>query len=213
MGALQLVGMFHDRPVVYASSQTIYGIPTSTMKESQPLRPVTWYDFGLCANEHIMSVSHGYDTRGIRISCRLAPVLVHGARKTDRQYFTSLFEHCNRGGAFLIESAEGEARYGTSYLGPGDAARAMVACLSLPESTVVNVASGFTTWSNLVAEYNKQAGTQGTVVVRHNVRPRSRDEQRLPQSRSQLDGSRFRRLTGFAPRERLPDLIKKYLAA
>jgi nucleoside-diphosphate-sugar epimerase len=212
LGAAQLAGMFKDRPIVYASSQTVYGIPTSNMKETQPLRPVTWYDFGVCAAEHIMSVSHNYDTRGVRICCRLAPVLVHGARKTDRQFFTSIFEHCDRGGVFLVGSAEGEARFGTSYLGPDDAARGLVDCISLPESTVMNLSSGFATWSMLIAEYNALAGANGSVKIRKDVTPHSSKERRLPQSRSYLDRSRSRAISAFVPRQRLRPLIQDYLS-
>ncbi len=212
LGALQLTGMFDDRPIVYASSQTVYGIPTSRLKETQPQRPVTWYDFGLCAAEQIMNVSHNYNTKNVRVACRLAPVLVRPIRKTDKQFFTPIFEHCDAGGSFIVESAEGEAQYGTSFLGPGDVARAIVDCLSLKESTTVNVSSGFTTWSDLIESYNSIAGARGSITIRKNVHPRSGKEKRLPQSRSYLDRAELRKAIGFQPQERLRGLIKAYLA-
>jgi nucleoside-diphosphate-sugar epimerase len=213
LGSLQLAAMFGDRPIVYASSQTVYGIPTSRLKESQVQQPVTWYDFGLCASEQIMNVSHNYNTKNLRVICRLAPVLVRAIRKTDKQFFTPIFEHCDNGGTFLVDSAEGKAQYGTSFVGPGDVARAIVDCLSLKESTTVNVSSGFTTWSDLIENYNSITGGRGKIIVRNDVDPRSAKEKRLPQSRSYLDRAALRKATGFQPQERLRGLIKAYSAA
>jgi nucleoside-diphosphate-sugar epimerase len=212
LGSLQLAGMFDDRPIVYASSQTVYGIPTSRLKESQPLRPVTWYDFGLSASEQILNVSHNYNTKNVRVICRLAPVLVRAIRKTDKQFFTPIFDHCDNGGTFLVESAAGAEQYGTSFVGPGDVARAIVDCLSLKESTTVNVSSGFTTWRELIERYNAITGARGRLAVRSDVDPRSAKERRLPQSRSYLDGAELRAATGFRPQERLRGLIKAYVA-
>lgn len=210
LGTLQLSAMFRDRPVVYASSQTVYGLPTRTLRESQPLAPVTWYDFGLCASEHVMTVAGNYDTRAVRVTCRLAPVVVHGLRKTEKQFFTSIFQHCDADGTFLVDSAAGLARYGTSFLGPADTARALVDCLSLTKSATVNLTGGFTTWRTLIDRYNAAAETAATIEVRRDVAPRRSSERRLPQSRSQLDGSRMRALTGFRPEERLRELIRAY---
>lgn len=211
LGTLQLSAMFDGRPVVYASSQTVYGIPAGPMRETQPVAPVTWYDLGLCASEHIMTVAHQYDARAVRVSCRLAPVVVHGLRKTEKQFFTPIFEHCDQGGTFLIGSDEGEARYGTSFLGPVDAARALVDCLALTESTAVNVTGGFTTWRALIDQYNRAAGANGKIKVRRDISARNASERRLPQSRSYLNGAQFRKVTGFRAEQRLRGLISTYI--
>lgn len=211
LGTGALIDAWSRGNFVYASSQTVYGVPRAPLTESSAVDPACWYDLGKVCTEHQLRMAEPIRERGAGVSLRIALLFSAGERRRDRQFLPAVVDHCLRGGAFFFDSEAGVETYGSSFLGEEDMGRAFVDALALTKPGAYNVAGAFCTWRELIETIARLSGRQARWVVRPNGRP-ERGELRLPQSRSYVDAGRFRAETGFAPRQSLEETVARFLA-
>lgn len=211
-GTAQLLDLWQGGPFVFASSQTVYGIPQGVLREDDPPVASGWYDLAKICNEQQVQMSAHANGRGAGISLRLPLVFAAGPRRRDRQYLAVLFDALKAGKTFLFGSDEALETIGSVYAGERDLGRAFAAALGVETSGAFNMAGGFCTWRELLETLGRAAGIAPRFLVRADTTARE-GEFRLPQSRSFYDCSRFEAATGFAPAETLDDVIAKFVAA
>jgi nucleoside-diphosphate-sugar epimerase len=210
-GTGDLLDVWNVGNFVYASSQTVYGIPRGPLAETAPLAPEVWYDLGKVFNEQQLAMNAAMDDApGAAVSLRLALVFGAGERRNDRQFLPVLLEQARLGKRVLFDSEEGLETYGSSFIGETDAARAFVDALDMKTSGPFNLAGGFCTWRAVFEAIDRHAGTRTRFVVRVGARPED-GEFRVPQSRSYLDTTAFAASTGFSARESLDELVGKFI--
>jgi nucleoside-diphosphate-sugar epimerase len=212
-GTLQLLCAWSHGPFLYPSSQGIYGVPKRTLVEKEPYDPSCWFDLGRIFNELQIHVRAQNVPNGVGASLRIALLFPTSARAYDRQYIASVLASCDQNRRFLVDSDEGLHNYGSSYIGSTDLGRAFVRGFSLKESGPYNVSGGFFTWRELISTYNRLAGTRASIEVRPNPKAKNVREVRLPQSRSYVDDTLFRKATGYKSRQTLEELIDEWLRA
>ena len=213
LGTGELLDAWSHGNFVYASSQTVYGIPNLPLDESAPVDAQCWYDLGKVANEFQIQMTKAEDdgARGHAISLRMALLFGATYRRRDRQFLPAVYDHCRNGSGFVFDSEEGLEAYGSSYIGDQDFARAVADSLELGVSCPFNVASGFCTWRDLVETVSDALRVQARFVVRPDGLA-GPGEYRLPQSRSYVDASALARETGFVPRQGLEELVDSFVA-
>ena len=206
-----LLDVWHGGNFVYASSQTVYGIPRGPLVETAPLDPEVWYDLGKVFNERQLAMNAAMDDApGAVVSLRLALVFGSGERRNDRQFLPLLLDQVRQGRRILFDSEEGLETYGSSFIGEADAARAFVDALGMKSSGPFNLAGGFGTWRAVFEAIDRHAGTRTQMVVRAGAKAED-GEFRVPQSRSYLDTTAFATATGFSARETLDELVGKFI--
>lgn len=190
MGTLYLLETWRRGPFVFMSSQVVYGPPTGPLSEDAAYVPSCWYDLGKVVNElQVRMVAAG---RGPRIILRM-PLLLFW---TEAEFLGPIRHQLARGGGFTFGSGAGPDTFGSSYVTAGDIGRAVVGALAIERDGTFNVASGFTTWADLLEETGRRMGTRPRLIVRESGETLE-GEMRLPQSRSALDTSAFERATGL----------------
>jgi nucleoside-diphosphate-sugar epimerase len=194
---------------VYASSQTVYGVPKDALSEEVPHSPTCWYDLGKVCNEHQIAMTPRGNGRDAAVSLRLGLVFGAGDRRHDRQFLSTIFERIILGQAMLFDSEEGLETFGSSFIGESDLARAIVAAMDMRDSGPFNVAGGFCTWRSLFDAIDRHAGIKARIVVRAGSQPRE-GEFPMPQSMSRMDTHAFDSRTGFTPRQSLDDLVEAF---
>ncbi|MFC1521806.1 NAD-dependent epimerase/dehydratase family protein [Elusimicrobiota bacterium] len=210
-GTAKLLDHWAKGNFIYMSSQTVYGIPGSTLTESSPLKTSCWYDLGKVCNEFQVSMAGSKPGRGFGISLRMALLFGDGIRRNDRQFLPGIVEQCRMNKTFVFDSGEGLETYGSSFIGGRDLARAIVDSLDIKVSGAFNVAGAYTTWKQLISTLNDLLGTRSDIIIRKGAKPGPK-ECRLPQSRSYLDTTAFKTQTGFIPKESLEQTLKLYLS-
>ena len=210
LGTAALLDRWRHGNCVYASSQTVYGIPRQALTESCPLDASCWYDFGKVTTEFQLGLAERRDTRGAAVSLRLALVFGGGARRGDRQFLAMVHRQCERGATFVFDSNDGMETYGSSFIGRRDAARSFVEALTLKESGPYNVAGGFCTWRQLIDTINRCAGTRAKVAVRPGAKAET-GEVRLPQSRSILETGKFDRQATLGATQTLEEAVEEFV--
>lgn len=210
LGTLQLLLAWSHGPFVYPSSQGIYGVPHAPLVEDTPYDPTYWFDIGHVINEMQLRVESLRRNLGPAVSIRLALMFPTGKRLDD-QFFNKTLHQCLNDVTFLVDSDEGLAKYGTSFIGPGDLGRACVDALTIKESGPYNVAGGFCAWGDLVDTVNRLGRTKARIEVRRDPTPKHPKEVRLPQSRSELVDDKFRNATKFMPSETLEQVVDNWL--
>lgn len=210
-GTGELIDAWQQGNFVYASSQTVYGIPRETLTESSPLDAMCWYDLGKICNEFQLRMAEPTLDRGAAVSLRMALLFAGGDRRGDRQFLPMVYEQCRLGAAFVFDSEEGLATYGSSFIGEEDYGRAVADALNVDASGPYNLAGGFCTWQSLVEAINAAAGTGARFVIRPGGQAEP-GEFRLPQSRSYLDTGAFTAETDFVPRQTLDELVERFVA-
>lgn len=195
---------------VYASSQTVYGIPSGELTESSKIAPMCWYDLAKVSNEFQMHFTEPAFARKAAVGLRMALLFGSGPRCTDRQFLPLIYDQIRNGSAFLLDSEEGLETYGTSFIGEQDLARAFVDALDISVAGPYNIAGGFCTWKQLIEGFDRNLGTRSKFIVRGDTSPRA-GEFRLPQSRSYLVTSAFENQTVFMARQSLDELLSKFV--
>lgn len=212
LGTARLLDAWRRGNFVYASSQTVYGIPQGPLTETAPLQPVVWYDLGKIYNELQIAMAAAEGARGAGVSLRMAVLFGPVAKsKNAPQFHEMIYEACVRGNRFLLESEAALEGYGTSFIGDRDLARAMADSLKIAESGPYNVAGPFCTWKELIATIDRFAGTRSRFVFRAGAQPEA-GEFRLPQSRSYVDSKKFEAATSFRAEQGLEELIERFVA-
>jgi len=206
-GTAALLDAWQRGNFVFASSQTVYGVPKGPLTESARLDPTCWYDLGKVTNEYQLRMHARTRSRGAAVAVRMALLYAPGTRPT---FLSWMYEQCMGERAFVIDSEQHLARYGSSFIGGEDLGRAFADALRLGEGGNYNVAGGFATWREAIELFNRLAGTHARIVVRPGGVPQP-GEVRLPQSRSVLDTTAFDRATGFTPRQTLKNTISEFL--
>lgn len=208
LGTARLLDAWRRGPFVYASSQTVYGVPRGVLGESSPLDALDWYDLGkLCGEFALRKAARDDVARGAGVSLR--PPLLFSP--LPGQFLDLVVRECLAGRTFFFDSEEGLETYGSSFVGGADLAAAVAASLELSAGGTFNVASGFCRWKDLLGAL-AAAGLRAPVVVRPGGRALPH-ESRLPQSRSELDTTLFRTRSGFRPLQDWPELVAEVLAA
>jgi nucleoside-diphosphate-sugar epimerase len=197
---------------VFASSQTVYGVPRETMKEGAALTAACWYDLAKVANELQLQMTPLAGARRAAVSVRMALLFDAGPRRSDRQFLPEVFRACRRGDRFVFGSEQALEEAGSVFIGGEDLARAFADSLELPASGAFNVAGGFCRWRDLVEAFNRHACTRAGFVVRAGA-VAGRGEHRLPQSVSRMDVSAFAAAAGFKPRQTLDELVARFVEA
>ena len=197
---------------VFASSQTVYGVPREIMKEDAALKASCWYDLAKIANEQQLAMTPLDEHRRAAVSVRMALLFDAGPRRRDRQFLFEVYQACRGGLRFVFESERALETAGSVFIGGEDLARAFSDALEVPHSGAFNVAGGFCRWKELIDMINLHAGTASGVVVRDGGRP-GPGEYRLPQSVSSMDLAAFTAASGFRPRQTLEELISSFVAA
>jgi nucleoside-diphosphate-sugar epimerase len=211
-GTAQLLNAWHTGPFIYASSQTVYGIPAKTLDEDCPVSAGSWYDLGKVCNEQQVSMIAEETDAGPGISLRLPLVFATGPRRRDRQFLPGVWDALRARKPILFGSEETLETAGSVFIGEKDVGRAFADTLAITQSGPYNVAGGFTTWKALLAMLSRHAGHQPKYVFRTGALAHS-DEFRLPQSRSMYDCSRFTAATKFQPRQSLDEIIAQFVRA
>jgi nucleoside-diphosphate-sugar epimerase len=199
-------------PFITFSSQTVYGVPQARLNEGSPTTASSWYDIGKLAIEAMLAMEAGRDARGVGVALRLPLLFGGGPRRNDRQYLPQLLNALRAGKTFLFESAEGMRDYGSVFIGEEDLGDAAIASLMLNRGGNFNLASGFVTWRELIDMLAHRLNLEPRYNFSSTLEARP-DEFRLPQSRSDYDCSRFRRASGFTPRQTLSGILEAYIAA
>jgi nucleoside-diphosphate-sugar epimerase len=207
----ELLDLWQRGNFIYASSQTVYGIPRQPLTENSPLDAMCWYDLGKMCNEFQLRMSEPDERRGAAVSLRMALLFAAGDRRGDRQFLRAIYDQCRSGATFVFDSEEGLEMYGTSFIGEADFGRAVVDALGIRVSGPYNLAGPFCTWRSLIETLNRHVTKRATWVIRPGAEAGPR-EYRLPQSRSCLDASAFAAQTGFAPRQTLEEVIARFVA-
>lgn len=209
LGTAKLLDAWSSGPLVYASSQTVYGVPRAVLRETDPLEALEWYDLGKIACELQVRRAARAAGQAPAVSFRLPIVFV----AAPDQFLDLVFRECLAGRTFFFDSEAGLERYGTSFIGPADTARAVAAALTLraDDGGAYNVAAGFCSWKDLIDAFARLGRTRPRVVVRPGGRP-GPSEARLPQSRSELATDVFRGRTGFVAQSSWEALVDDYLA-
>lgn len=210
-GTGDLIDAWRKGNFVYASSQTVYGIPRESLTESSQHDAMCWYDLGKLCNEYQLWMAEPLGERRAAVSIRMALLFGNGPRRNDRQYLPGIYDECLRGTPFVFDSEQGMETYGSSFIGEEDFGRAIVDALGIGTAGPYNIASGFCTWKELIHAIDRCAGTRSRFVIRPGGHA-ERGEFRLPQSRSFLETTAFSRETGFSPRQTLEELIDRYAA-
>ena len=210
-GTAQLLNAWQRGPFIFASSQTVYGIPVGVLKEDSPISAGSWYDLGKICNEQQVSMTA--ETRpGAGISLRLPLVFAAGPRRRDRQYLPGVWDALRNGQPFLFSNDEVLETAGSVYIGEKDIGRAIVDSLTIKATGIYNFAGGFTTWKALLESLARRAGLSVKYVFRVDAVPQG-NEFRMPQSRSLYDCSRFNEATGFQPQQSLDDIVERFVRA
>lgn len=170
------------------------------------------YALGKNSGEFALHLAAGVGRRGPAICLRPGIFLGAGARRNDRQTLGRVFGAARAGATFVFSSEEGLERFGSSFVGTADFARAVAGALALKQSGDFNVAGGFCTWRELIDTVNRCAGARARYVVRSEP-PRAPGEVVLSQSRCVLDTSAFDAASGFVAQQSLEELVADYLRA
>jgi nucleoside-diphosphate-sugar epimerase len=211
-GTAKLLDLWQHGSFVWTSSQTVYGIPTNALRETNPVSASGWYDLAKICNEQQVHMTAKTGRRGPGISLRLPLVFATGPRRRDRQFLPQLYDALHAGKVFIFGSEDGFETFGSVFIGEADLGRAMVDARSINETGPYNIASGFCTWRELLEELGRQCGRTPQFVVRANTSA-GPGEFRLPQSRSCYDCTRFDSATGFRSAQTLADVIGQFVRA
>lgn len=195
---------------LYMSSQTVYGVPQGPLTEQHPLSPVCWYDIAKICGENQLSIEPTRQGRGVGISFRMALLFGRGGNGRGDQFLETVYPHCARGHVFAFESEEAMETAGSSFVGPGDLACAIVDSLSLKSAGVYNISSGFCTWQNLISTICKKSGFKPKFSLLSKLSSGAQYV-RLSQSKSYVDSSLFQNSTGFVPKQGLNELLDDFL--
>lgn len=206
----RLLDVWTSGPFVYMSSQTVYGVPSTVLREDSSLNPCTWYDLGKVYNEFQVGMESERDTRGVGISLRLPVLFSSGPRRRDRQFLPNIYDALRTRRPFLFADAEAVENCGSVYIGEMDLGRAVVDSLSIQNAGQYNVAGGFCTWKELLETIARFVGVRPEIKLRMGAVPQG-NEFRVPQSRSFYDCSRFVEATGFRPQQSLDDIIQSFV--
>lgn len=212
LGTGHLLDSWKTGNFIFASSQTVYGIPRGPLTESHPLSPMCWYDIAKVCCEGQIAMEPARPGRGVGISLRLPPFFGPGTVPRGAQFLENIHAHCLKGHIFAFESEAALETSGTSFVGPADLGRAFVEALTLRAAGIYNVSGGFCTWRELIGELGRQGGFTPRFSLVSRLPPGSHYV-RLPQSRSFVDAARFYALTGFAPRQQLGELVGDFIRA
>ncbi|MGD0346731.1 MAG: NAD(P)-dependent oxidoreductase [Terracidiphilus sp.] len=213
LGTGRLMDLWERGNFVYMSSTTVYGVPRhAPLTESEPFDVTTWYDLGKVANEYQLRMMAGRGQRAAGVCLRPALMYGSGPRSNDRQLLALVYEKCERGCTFVFASEENLESCGCSFIGDEDLARATVDAIALKQSGAFHVESGFATWRTLIDTINEHASTKAAYVIRMDG-DIAANEYRLPQSRTQLDTSAFTSQTGFQPKQKLDEIVDRFVAS
>lgn len=197
---------------VFASSQTVYGVPREVMKEGARLIASGWYDLAKIANEHQLEMTPLDGARRAAVSIRMALLFDDGPRRRDRQFLAQVYDACQRNVRFVFESEQALETAGSAFVGGEDLGRAFADALELRVSGPFNVAGGFCLWKDLIEMINRATGARAGFVVRTGARPGA-GEYRLPQSVSRMNASAFAAAAGFSPRQTLEEAVSRFIEA
>lgn len=195
---------------VYASSQTVYGIPQGPLTEAHPLSPMCWYDIAKVCCEEQLEITPPVPGRGAGVSLRIPPLFCPGKSGRGVRFLANIYAHCAKRHVFAFESEAALETAGTSFIGPEDLARAFADSLGFSAGGAYNISGGFCTWRSLIETMceigrltPKFALLSGLPLRSHYVR--------MPQSRSYVDFSRFAAVSGFVPAQDLEELISDFV--
>lgn len=210
-GTGRLLDLWGTGPFVYASSQTVYGVPRDVLREDSALDPGGWYDLGKICNEHQVAL-RATECGLPGVNLRLPLVFSDGPRRRDRQYLPEILDALRGGRPFLFGGEEAFETAGSVFIGADDLGRAITDSLGIARSGPYNLAGGFCTWRELIESMARHAGLKPLFRLRAGAVARD-DEYRMPQSRSAYDCSRFTAATGFSPRQSLDDVVRRFVDA
>jgi nucleoside-diphosphate-sugar epimerase len=197
-------------PFVFASSQTVYGIPADVLRETDPVEASCWYDIAKICNEQQVHMASYVGARRAGVSLRLPLVFASGARRRDRQFLPPVFDALVSGHTFLFEREQSLETYGTVYIAAEDLAESIADSLAIEQQGPYNLAGGFCTWKELLESIGRHTGVAPKWMVRADTTARAGDF-RLPQSRSFYDCQRFEQVTPHRTRRPLDDVIGDFV--
>lgn len=195
-GTLALAVAWQRGPFVYASSQRIYRKSDGLITEDgTTVEPENWYDRGKVGGEWLVSTLAHTRTRGPGIALRI-PLVFASSPSTRPQMLSMIVEACRNQRSFVFDSEDDANLSGSSWMGDDDLASAVASSLTLARSTILNVASGFVTWKDLVHHVSERLAIEPRIVVRERG-PLAEDEIRLPHARGSLNISRMQKALGL----------------
>ncbi|MDD5210300.1 MAG: NAD(P)-dependent oxidoreductase [Elusimicrobiales bacterium] len=197
---------------IYASTQTVYGIPRGPLTEDHPISPMCWYDIAKACCEDQLTIEPPRPGRGVGIALRLPPFFGPGAGGRGVQFLENIYAHCVKGHVFAFESERALETAGTSFVGPADLARAVSDSLELKTGGTYNLSCGFCTWRDLIGELGRRGGFVPRFSLLTGL-PAGCHYVRMPQSVSFVDASRFSELAGFSARQGLGELLDAFILA
>ena len=211
LGTANLIAAWRGAgPFIYISSPTVQRKSPTVLTEASPIDLSNWYDVQKFVNEFQVRFASAARRGAAGITLRPGFFFGPSERRDGRQFLSAVFEHCEAGGNFVYESQAAVERYGSSFIGPADFGRAVVAALSLGAPSVFNVSGGFCTWKTLIETINRHAGTSAGHVIRPDAQPEA-GEFRLFQSRTFLDTTAFDTQTAFVASQTLDELVHGFV--
>lgn len=196
---------------VYASSQTVYGLPDGPQSDADRVEPDNWYDLAKITNEYQLAFTARRIGRS-GVSLRLPLVFSAAVRPGAGNYLLALMDALERGRSFVFADDTAMARDGSAFIADDDLGRAVVLAAGLPDSATFNIAGGFVSWHRLIMLLGDMAGLRPSFLV--GERPRE-DEGAfyLPRSRTELITDRFDYATGFRPSTTLDQVLQRFVEA
>ena len=210
LGTGHLLDSWRKGNFIYASTHRVYDVSPGLLTEGTPLSPTCWYDISKICCENQLAIEPRRPGRGVGISFRLALLFSPGRSRRGDQFLENIYAHCERGHTFAFASEEGLETAGSSFVGPGDLARAIADSLELGTAGAYNISSGFCTWRGLIEAMGRKGGFTPKFSLLTGL-PKGAQYVRMPQGRSCIDTSLFSGRTGFAPRQDLEELVDGFI--
>jgi len=207
----ELLELWRSGPFVYLSTMAVYGTPRDAALETDPSSPQGWPAVAAYANERQIAMATHRPRRGGAVVLRAAPLMDPDPKAGDG-LLTELVGQVSDGRNFVFESAMALSSHGTAFIGARDLARALVTVSAARRDATFNVASGFTTWRDLLETIGRALDVRPRMTVRPEL-VMSPEDVLLPPSRVNMRTQAFEDAYGFKPEESLEDLVRKAVDA
>ncbi len=208
----ELLEVWHRGTFVYLSTMAVYGTPRDAAVETDPPSPQSWPAVAAYTNERQLAMTTPCPRRGGAVVLRAAPLMDPDLEAVGGGLLEELVAQVRDGRSFVFESAMALSSHGIAFIGARDLARALVTVSDARRDATYNVASGFTTWRDLLETIGRALDMRPRMTIRPDLVLRPEDVL-LPPSRVSMRTEAFEKAYGFTPEETLEDLVQKAVDA
>lgn len=210
-GFHNLLQAWQGVPLIYASSQTVYGIPQGPLVESHPLSPLLPYDWGKVCNEgRLYMEANAHSPAWPGISLRLGLMCGANQRGKNPQFLDLVADAILTGRRLTFASEQALEVAGSSFIGDKDAGRGFVRALDIAKPERLNLAGPFCLMRDLIHGIASRLGVTPNIAI---VPPgqNNKDDFTMPNSISRIDSHRFCDLTGWRAEQSMSACIDSYV--